>query len=64
MNCRGACTWTLRLLVIAASHWGVFWAGFPARAQTETVLYNFAAFEGNPTAPLIFDSQSNLFGTT
>jgi uncharacterized repeat protein (TIGR03803 family) len=36
----------------------------PAKAQTETVLYNFTSASESPTAPLVRDSAGNLYGTT
>jgi len=43
-------------------------AALPAQAQTETVLYNFGSQAGDGHDPsygsLIFDQESNLYGTT
>jgi uncharacterized repeat protein (TIGR03803 family) len=36
----------------------------PAKAQTETVLYNFTSASESPTSPLVRDSAGNLYGTT
>ncbi|HWW15389.1 MAG TPA: choice-of-anchor tandem repeat GloVer-containing protein [Candidatus Dormibacteraeota bacterium] len=36
----------------------------PAKAQTETVLYNFTNISASPTSPLLMDSAGDLFGTT
>jgi len=36
----------------------------PAKAQTETVLYNFTDASESPIGPLLRDSAGNLYGTT
>ena len=55
------------VLCVAFSFFALLGVSVPARAQTETVLYNFAgaATDGaTPAAGLITDSSGNLYGTT
>src|SRR5579863_6355078 len=54
----------LRVTVGAFAATFLFSAVQSAKAQTETVLYNFTSASESPTSPLVRDSAGNLYGTT